>query len=108
MKKVITLLVLALTLGPVGVASAQSVEDTYRGESTVIGELNDPRSQPPAKSTVVSQEPSSSTSVPPIPVETTGRSMPDTGAEVAVIVLAGLALVAAGFGLRRVARQAGA
>jgi pyruvate/2-oxoglutarate dehydrogenase complex dihydrolipoamide acyltransferase (E2) component len=113
MKKLACLVALAL-LVPTSVAGAQALQDTYRGESQVLGEVGavEPSQQPqqapgaaPAPAAAPAAAQPQQAVAPAVAQQERQGALPFTGSELLLAGLLGLALVAAGFGLRRLSSR---
>ena len=102
MKKLLCLMTLALVLVPASVAGAQGVENTYRGETDVLGEIGEVNEAQPSQSAPQPESSPAPAAAPaPAPAQAAGGTLPFTGAEVLIVALGGLALLGGGFALRR-------
>ena len=101
--KLACLAVLAFVLAPTSLAGAQAVQDTYRGQSKELGVIGEIEQVNPPEDTVdaapAPAQPAPAPAAAPAPQQ--AGSLPFTGSEVLLVALGGIALVGAGFGLRR-------
>jgi hypothetical protein len=104
MKKLLCLLTLALAMVPASVAGAQGVENTYRGETDVLGEIGEvtPAEQPSqSPAPQAAPQPAAAEAAAPAPAQEAQGTLPFTGSEVLLVALGGLLLVGGGVALRR-------
>ena len=104
MRKLATIVALAFVLAPTTLASAQAVQDTYRGQSESLGVIGEIEEVTPAPTPTPTDEEAPPPPAPPTPAPTPEGGLPFTGFEAMLVALGGLALVGGGFALRRASR----
>ena len=104
MKKLLCLMTLALAMVPASIAGAQGVENTYRGETDVLGEIGEvtPAEQPSQSPPQPAAAPVAQAAAPaPAAAQPAEGTLPFTGSEILLVALGGLVLVGGGLVLRR-------
>ena len=78
-------------------------QTAQEGYGSVLGEVGQIESRPAASATAPSAAPSQAPAAAPTPAEPVAEgSLPFTGADIGIVAALGIALLAAGIGLRRI------